>query len=32
MMACGLCRQPGAPEVARHVDATVDLFLRAHAP
>ena len=32
MTACGLCRQPGAPEVARHVDATVDLFLRAHAP
>ena len=32
MMACGLCRQPGEAEVARHVDATVDLFLRAHAP
>ena len=32
MMACGLCRQPGESEVARHVDATVDLFLRAHAP
>ena len=32
MMACGLCRQPGAPEVARHVDATGALCLRAHAP
>ena len=30
MMACGLCRQPGPDEVARHIDASVDFFLRAH--
>ena len=31
MMACGLCLDPGPAEVARHIDATVDFFLRAHA-
>jgi TetR/AcrR family transcriptional regulator, mexJK operon transcriptional repressor len=31
MMACGLCVEPGAAEVSRHIDATVDFFLRAYA-
>ena len=31
MMACGLCLDPGPAAVARHIDATVDFFLRAHA-
>ena len=31
MMACGLCTQPTPAEVARHIDATVDFFLRAYA-
>jgi TetR/AcrR family transcriptional repressor of mexJK operon len=31
MMACGLCVAPGAAEVSRHIDATVDFFLRAYA-
>lgn len=30
MMACGLCGTPRPDEVARHIDATVDFFLRAH--
>jgi len=30
MMACGLCARPRPEEVDRHVDATVDFFLRAH--
>ena len=30
MMACGLRRQPGADEVARHIEASVGFFLRAH--
>ncbi|KAF1690009.1 TetR/AcrR family transcriptional regulator [Pseudoxanthomonas koreensis] len=30
MMACGLCREPGPAEVARHIDATADFFLRAY--
>ena len=31
MMACGLCVEPGPAEVSRHIDATVDFFLRAYA-
>ena len=31
MMACGLCTQPTPAEVARHIDATVEFFLRAYA-
>ncbi|AKC86265.1 TetR/AcrR family transcriptional regulator [Pseudoxanthomonas suwonensis] len=31
MMACGLCVDPSPAEVARHIDATVDFFLRAYA-
>ncbi|UNK58263.1 TetR/AcrR family transcriptional regulator [Pseudoxanthomonas daejeonensis] len=31
MMACGLCVDPGPAEVARHIDATVEFFLRAYA-
>lgn len=31
-MASGLCGVPGKQEVAAHIKATVDLFLRAHAP
>ena len=31
MMACGLCLDPGPDEVARHIDATVEFFLRAYA-
>ncbi len=31
MMACGLCPEPGPAEVTRHIDATVDFFLRAYA-
>ena len=30
MMACGLCREPAPGQVARHIDATVDFFLRAY--
>ncbi len=30
MMACGLCNEPGPEQVTRHIDATVDFFLRAH--
>ena len=29
-MTCGLCGQPGALDAGRHVDATVDMFLRAY--
>jgi TetR/AcrR family transcriptional repressor of mexJK operon len=31
-MVSGLCSKPGKQEVEAHVAATVDLFLRAHAP
>ncbi len=31
-MASGLCCAPSTTEVDMHIDATVDLFLRAHAP
>lgn len=31
-MACCLCTQPSQREVDAHIAATVDLFLRAHAP
>jgi len=31
MMACGLCTEPSPAEVAGHIDATVDFFLRAYA-
>lgn len=31
-MASGLCGRPAAADVDAHIDATVDLFLRAHAP
>jgi len=30
MMAYGLCNEPRADDVARHIDASVDLFLRAY--
>ena len=30
MMACGLCTEPGPAEVAQHIDATVEFFLRAY--
>lgn len=31
-MVSGLCAAPGKREVDAHIDATVDLFLRAHEP
>lgn len=31
-MASGLCDRPPQDEIDAHIDATVDLFLRAHAP
>ncbi|MEO6365112.1 MAG: TetR/AcrR family transcriptional regulator C-terminal domain-containing protein, partial [Luteimonas sp.] len=31
-MASGLCCKPSQPDVDTHIDATVNLFLRAHAP
>ena len=31
MLTCGLCIDHGPEQVARHIDATVDFFLRAHA-
>ena len=31
MMACGLCVEPTPVEVAGHIDATVEFFLRAYA-
>ena len=31
MMVCGLCQQHTPAEVRRHIDATVDFFLRAYA-
>lgn len=31
-MMCGVCDQPDADEVAAHLDATVEMFLRAYAP
>ncbi|MDQ3056769.1 MAG: TetR/AcrR family transcriptional regulator [Pseudomonadota bacterium] len=31
-MASGLCCAPSQPDVDTHIGATVDLFLRAHAP
>jgi len=31
MMVCGLCTAHGPGEIARHIDATVDFFLRAYA-
>lgn len=31
-MASGLCCRPARADVEAHIDATVDLFLRAHAP
>lgn len=31
LMACGLREAPAPDEVARHIDATVDFFLRAYA-
>lgn len=31
LMMCGLCRQPRQDEVAAHIDASVDMFLRAYA-
>jgi len=31
-MASGLCCAPGKSDLDAHIDATVDLFLRAHAP
>ncbi|WP_372018279.1 TetR/AcrR family transcriptional regulator [Pseudoxanthomonas sp. 10H] len=31
LMACGLCTEPTPAEVARHIDATVEFFLRAYA-
>ncbi|HET6396228.1 MAG TPA: TetR/AcrR family transcriptional regulator [Pseudoxanthomonas sp.] len=31
MLTCGLREAPGPAEVARHIDATVDFFLRAYA-
>ncbi len=31
-MASGLCCAPSQPDVDTHINATVDLFLRAHAP
>ena len=29
-MTCGLCSQPRPADVGRHIDATVDMFLRAY--
>ncbi len=29
-MTCGLCSQPGPLDARRHVDATVEMFLRAY--
>ena len=29
-MTCGLCSQPGPLDRRRHIDATVDMFLRAY--
>ena len=29
-MTCGLCSQPGPLDTRRHIDATVDMFLRAY--
>lgn len=29
-MTCGLCRQPGRSDANRHIDASVDMFLRAY--
>lgn len=31
MMACGLCGDPAPAELDRHIEATVDFFLRAYA-
>ncbi|MBP3974458.1 TetR/AcrR family transcriptional regulator [Pseudoxanthomonas spadix] len=31
-MMCGVCDQPDADEVSAHLDATVEMFLRAYAP
>jgi TetR/AcrR family transcriptional regulator, mexJK operon transcriptional repressor len=31
-MMCGICDKPGPDEMTRHLDATVDMFLRAYAP
>jgi TetR/AcrR family transcriptional repressor of mexJK operon len=31
-MMCGVCEKPGADEKAAHLEATVDMFLRAYAP
>lgn len=31
MLLCGLCSEHAPDEVARHIDATVDFFLRAYA-
>ncbi|TWI06118.1 TetR family transcriptional regulator [Luteimonas cucumeris] len=31
-MVSGLCARPGKREIDAHIDATVDLFLRAHEP
>jgi len=30
-MMCGLCQRPGRGDLGTHIDATVDLFLRAYA-
>lgn len=31
-MMCGICDKPGIDEMTTHLDATVDMFLRAYAP
>lgn len=31
LMMCGLCQKPARAEVKAHIDATVDMFLRAYA-